>query len=209
MVDGFQMYLDEHGNKLGGVDVKFIVEDEQGKPDTAVTKAKKLVLQDKVHFFIGGLLASTGYALAPVSTAEKTIYISSVSSADDLTQRDLPKYPYFLRTSWTSSQPQPSARPMGLRPGLQEGRHDRRRLCVRLRVGRRLPDARSRPAAARSCRRSGRRSAPRTSGPISRHSRRTPTRSSSLMVGPMALQFPKQLRGRRQQEADRRRRRQL
>jgi branched-chain amino acid transport system substrate-binding protein len=64
MVDGFQMYLDEHGGKLGGMDVKFIVEDDQGKPDTGVTKAKKLILQDKVHMFIGGLLASTGYALA-------------------------------------------------------------------------------------------------------------------------------------------------
>jgi branched-chain amino acid transport system substrate-binding protein len=51
------------------------------------------------------LLASTGYALAPVSTAEKTLYISSVAAADDLTQRDLAKYPYFIRTSWTSSQP--------------------------------------------------------------------------------------------------------
>jgi branched-chain amino acid transport system substrate-binding protein len=105
MVDGFQMYLDEHGNKLGGMDVKFIVEDNQGKPDTAVTKAKKLVLQDKVQMFIGGLLASTGYALAPVSTAEKTLYISSISSADDLTQRQLSKYPYFIRTSWSSSLP--------------------------------------------------------------------------------------------------------
>jgi branched-chain amino acid transport system substrate-binding protein len=105
MVDGFQLYLDQHGNKLGGADVKFIVEDEQGKPDLAVTKAKKLVLQDHVNLFIGGLLASTGYALAPVSTAEKTIYLSSVSSADDLTQRQLDKYPYFLRTSWTSSLP--------------------------------------------------------------------------------------------------------
>ena len=105
MVDGFQLYLNEHGNKLGGADVKFIVEDDQGKPDTGVTKAKKLVLQDKVHMFIGGLLASTGYALAPVSTSEKTLYISSVSSADDLTQRQLVKYPYFLRTSWSSSLP--------------------------------------------------------------------------------------------------------
>jgi branched-chain amino acid transport system substrate-binding protein len=105
MVDGFQLYLDQHGNKLGGADVKFIVEDEQGKPDLAVTKAKKLVLQDHVNLFIGGLLASTGYALAPVSTAEKTIYLSSISSADDLTQRQLDKYPYFLRTSWTSSLP--------------------------------------------------------------------------------------------------------
>ncbi len=45
MVNGFQMYLDEHDNKLGGADVKFIVEDNQGKGDAAVTKAKKLVLQ--------------------------------------------------------------------------------------------------------------------------------------------------------------------
>ena len=105
MVDGFKMYLDQKKNVLGGAQIKFIVEDEQGKPDTAVIKAKKLILQDKVHMFVGGLLASTGYALAPVSTAEKVVYISSVSSADDLTQRDLPKYPYFFRSSWSSSQP--------------------------------------------------------------------------------------------------------
>jgi branched-chain amino acid transport system substrate-binding protein len=105
MVDGFQMYLDQVKNNLGGAQVKFIVEDEQGKPDVAVTKARKLVLQDKVHMLVGGLLASTGYALAPVSTAEKTLYISPVAAADDLTQRQLDKYPYFIRTGWTSSQP--------------------------------------------------------------------------------------------------------
>jgi branched-chain amino acid transport system substrate-binding protein len=105
MVDGFQMYLDEHNGELGDAKVKFIVEDEQGKPDTAVTKAKKLALQDKVHMLVGGLLASSGYALAPVSTAEKTLYVVSVPAADDLTQRDLPKYPYLIRTGWSSSQP--------------------------------------------------------------------------------------------------------
>jgi branched-chain amino acid transport system substrate-binding protein len=88
MNDGFQLYLDEHGNKLGGMDVKFILEDDQAKPDLGVTKAKKLILQDKVNMFIGGVLASTGYALAPVSTAEKTIYLASVPASDDLTQRD-------------------------------------------------------------------------------------------------------------------------
>jgi len=105
MVDGFAMYLDEKMNKFGNADVKFIVEDEQAKPDTAVTKAKKLILQDKVHILVGGLLASSGYALAPVSTAEKVLYILPVSAADDLTQRDLPKYPYIIRTGWSSSQP--------------------------------------------------------------------------------------------------------
>ena len=105
MVNGFQMYLDEHGGKLGGMEVKFIVEDNQGKPDAAVTKAKKLALQDKVHMFIGGVLASTGYALAPVSTELKTIYIASIPAADDLTQRQATKYSYFFRTGWSSSQP--------------------------------------------------------------------------------------------------------
>jgi branched-chain amino acid transport system substrate-binding protein len=105
MVDGFQMYLDEVKNDFGGAQVKFIVEDEQAKPDTAVTKAKKLILQDKVHMLVGGLLASSGYALAPVSTAEKTLYVVPVAAADDLTQRDLPKYPYMIRTGWSSSQP--------------------------------------------------------------------------------------------------------
>jgi branched-chain amino acid transport system substrate-binding protein len=105
MVDGFQLYLDDVKSDFGGAKVKFIVEDEQAKPDVAVTKAKKLILQDKVHMFIGGILAPTGYALAPVSTAEKTVYIASIPAADDLTQRQLDKYPYFIRTGWTSSQP--------------------------------------------------------------------------------------------------------
>ena len=41
MVDGFQMYLDEVKSDFAGAQVKFIVEDEQGKPDTGVTKVKK------------------------------------------------------------------------------------------------------------------------------------------------------------------------
>jgi branched-chain amino acid transport system substrate-binding protein len=105
MVDGFQLYLDDVNSDFGGAKVKFIVEDEQAKPDTAVTRAKKLILQDRVHMLVGGLLASSGYAIAPVSTADKTVYIAPVSAADDLTQRDLPKYPYFFRSGWTSSQP--------------------------------------------------------------------------------------------------------
>jgi branched-chain amino acid transport system substrate-binding protein len=105
MVDGFQLYLDEVKGNFGGATVKFIVEDEQGKPDTAVTKAKKLILQDKIHIMVGGLLATTGYALAPVSSSEKTVYVVSIAAADDLTQRDLAKYPYMVRTGWASSQP--------------------------------------------------------------------------------------------------------
>src|SRR5258708_3047326 len=105
MVDGFQLYLDDVNSDFGGAKVKLMGEEGGGKRDPAVRRAKKLILQDHVHMLVGGLLASSGYALAPVSTADKTVYIAPVSAADDLTQRDLPKYPYFIRTGWTSSQP--------------------------------------------------------------------------------------------------------
>jgi branched-chain amino acid transport system substrate-binding protein len=105
MVDGLNMYLEEANGTFAGAKVKVIVEDSQAKPDTAVTKAKKLILQDKVHMLLGGVLATEGYALAPVSTNDKTVYIASVPAADDLTQRDLANYPFLIRTGWTSSQP--------------------------------------------------------------------------------------------------------
>src|ERR1700720_2684314 len=105
MTDGFKMYLDATNSTFAGAKVVPIIEDSQAKPDTAVTKARKLILDDHVQIFVGGVLAPEGYALAPVSTAEKTVYIASVPAADDLTQRQLGNYPYFIRTGWTSSQP--------------------------------------------------------------------------------------------------------
>src|SRR5262249_31767189 len=63
MQNGFQMYLDEHKGELGGAKVSLIVEDDQGRPDTGVTKANKLILSDNVHMLVGGVLATTGYAL--------------------------------------------------------------------------------------------------------------------------------------------------
>ena len=105
MENGFQMYLDEQKGSFAGAKVTFIVEDEEGKPPVSVRKAEKLARQDNVHMMVGGLLASTGYAIAPVSTRLKTVYVLSIAAADDLTQRDLKDYPYMVRTGWTSSQP--------------------------------------------------------------------------------------------------------
>lgn len=105
MVNGFEMYMEEVKGDFAGAKIKFIVEDDQNRPPTAVLKAEKLIRNDKVHMIVGGVLASTGYALAPVSTREKVVYIPSVAAADDLTQRDSSKYPYLVRTGWASSQP--------------------------------------------------------------------------------------------------------
>src|SRR3569833_603697 len=105
MLNGFQMYLDEHNGMLGGAKVKLIIEDDQGKPDVDVAKAKKLILQDKVDMLVGALLASSAYALGPVSTELKTLYIGTASTADDLAQRQVDKYPYTVFSVWVPSQP--------------------------------------------------------------------------------------------------------
>jgi branched-chain amino acid transport system substrate-binding protein len=105
MQNGFEMYLKEHDNKLGGMPVKFIVEDTQGKPDTAVAKANKLILQDRVTMLVGGVLATTGYALAPVATNAKILYIGSIATADDLGQRKQKDFPYMVRPTFVPSQP--------------------------------------------------------------------------------------------------------
>jgi branched-chain amino acid transport system substrate-binding protein len=194
MNDGFQLYLDQHGNKLGGADVKFIVEDEQGKPDTAVIKAKKLILNDKVNMFIGGLLASTGYALAPVSTSEKTLYISSVASADDLTQRELGKYPYFFRTSWTSSQPH---HPLG-QWACEQGYKKIVTVAADYAFGYEVTGGFQRAfedCGGKVVQKIWPPLGTKDFGPYIPTIKQDADAIFSLMVGPMALQFPKQLRG--------------
>ena len=208
MVDGFQMYLDEVKSDFGGAKVKFIVEDEQGKPDTAVTKAKKLILQDKVHMFVGGLLASTGYALAPVSTSRQDGLRrpgrgGRRPDAARPAEVSLPD-PHQL----DELAAEPSVRPMGLRAGLQEDRRHRRRLRLRLRGGRRLP------ARVRGLRRSDRPedlAAARHQGLRAVHPDHQGGRRRDLLADgrPDVAAVPQAARGLRQQEAGDRRRHQL
>jgi len=193
MVNGFQMYLDEHHNKLGGADVKFVVEDNQGKGDAAVTKAKKLVLSDKSQIFIGGLLASTGYALAPVSNEEKTLYIPSIPAADDLTQRQIAKYPYVFRTTWTSSQPH---HPLG-KWACEQGHKKIVTIAADYAFGYEVVGGFQKAfedCGGKIIQKIWPRLGEKDFGPYIPQIKGDADAVFSLMVGPMALQFPKQLR---------------
>jgi len=105
MVNGFQMYLDEHNGMLGGAKVTFIVEDDKGTVDGDVAMAKKLILQDKVDILAGAVLGTAAYALAPISSQEKTLFIGTMTTGDDIAQRQSDKYPYNVFSVWVSSQP--------------------------------------------------------------------------------------------------------
>jgi len=103
MLDGFQLYLEEISGQMEGRKVEFIPEDTEGQPARTLTKARKLVENDKVHILVGPLLASSGYALLPYVNQQKIPNLMPITSADDLTQRKASEY--IIRTGWTSSQP--------------------------------------------------------------------------------------------------------
>jgi branched-chain amino acid transport system substrate-binding protein len=103
ILNGFLLYLDEIGSRAGGREIQVVVEDDEAIPAVGLTKARKLVERDRVHVMAGGLLSSTGYALAPYIDAARVPMIYPVISADDLTQRRRSRW--IVRTGWTASQP--------------------------------------------------------------------------------------------------------
>src|SRR5437867_250642 len=103
MINGFELFFEEHKYRLAGREIKFIVEDDEGKPATGITKARGLVEGQGVHLLTGPLSAAVGYAVSPYIESKRIPAIYPIVSADDLTQRK--RNPYLVRTGWTSSQP--------------------------------------------------------------------------------------------------------
>jgi len=103
ILNGFLLLLDEIGYRAGGREIELIVEDTEAIPAVALTKARKLVESDRVHLMAGGLLSSTGYALASFVDSMRIPMVYPVVSADDLTQRLGTEW--VVRTSYTGSQP--------------------------------------------------------------------------------------------------------
>jgi len=55
MRNSFELALDHHGRKLGGLPVEVIYEDDQIKPEVGVQKTQKLIESDKVDFIVGSV----------------------------------------------------------------------------------------------------------------------------------------------------------
>jgi len=67
-LNGFQLYLDTHGNKLGGHTVKLVVGDEANGGAAAVPVAKKLIDQDHVLAIAGIVATPTIQSVVPIAT---------------------------------------------------------------------------------------------------------------------------------------------
>jgi branched-chain amino acid transport system substrate-binding protein len=103
MLTGIELYLQEIGYQVAGRKIELLVEDDEANPATGLTKTRKLVEKDGVHLMTGGLMASTAYALAPYIDSKEIPMTYPIMSADDITQRKIPKW--IIRTGWASCQP--------------------------------------------------------------------------------------------------------
>jgi branched-chain amino acid transport system substrate-binding protein len=102
MLNGFELALDEAGHQAAGRKIEVVLEDDEAVPATGLTKSRKLVEKDGVNVVAGGLMASTGYALAPYADAQRLPFVYPVMAPDDLTQRKPAKW--VVRTGWSGSQ---------------------------------------------------------------------------------------------------------
>src|SRR5262249_38052631 len=100
MYSGCELYWQEAGRQTAGRKIEGTREDNEGQSAAALTKARKLVENDRVHMLAGVILSNVAYALVPYIEAQGIPTIYPINSADDLTQRKRPKW--LIRTGFSA-----------------------------------------------------------------------------------------------------------
>ena len=102
MENGFRMYLDAKGGKLGGRAVELVVADEGGGPDTGVPAAQKLLQQDKVTILVGIVNSAVALGVRDLVTDAKVPLIIANAGANAITGDQ--RSDYVWRTSFTNGE---------------------------------------------------------------------------------------------------------
>lgn len=102
MVDGFKLFWEQAGHKAGGRKVEIVIADTTCNPDQALTQARRVVHQEKVHFMVGPLCGHEGPAVAQVSKETGVPLVMDAAGADTITKWD--RSPTVVRTAVSASQ---------------------------------------------------------------------------------------------------------
>src|ERR1700752_976388 len=86
--NGFQLAVKALGGKLGGREVELIVQDDELKPDVAISKAQGLVERDKVEFVVGPIFSNILGAILKAVTDSGTILISPNAGPSSFAGKD-------------------------------------------------------------------------------------------------------------------------
>ena len=99
---GAVLALEEANYMAGGKKITVIMEDDQLDNEQAVTKAKKLVEQDKVEILTGMVSGDEGLAVGDYMKDKNIPVIPMYSASEDMTMRAF--YPMIVRATWTGAQ---------------------------------------------------------------------------------------------------------
>jgi branched-chain amino acid transport system substrate-binding protein len=102
MVDGFKLFWEQAGHRAGGRRVEIVIADTTCNPDQALSQARRLVHQEKVHFLVGPLCGHEGPAVAQVSKETGVPLVMEPAGADTATKWD--RTPTVVRTAVSASQ---------------------------------------------------------------------------------------------------------
>jgi len=102
MRNSFELALDHHGRKLGGLPVEVIYEDDQIKPEVGVQKTQKLIESDKVDFIVGYIWSNVLLASLKPIVDSKTFLVITNAGASQVAGELCS--PYVFSTSWNNDQ---------------------------------------------------------------------------------------------------------
>ncbi len=103
VADGFKLYVQEQGGKLGGRPVEYIAVDDESNPSKANENANKLIKRDKVDVLVGTIHSGVAQTMAKVARETKTLLIVPNAGAGEITGSMCS--PYVFRTSFSNWQP--------------------------------------------------------------------------------------------------------
>jgi branched-chain amino acid transport system substrate-binding protein len=100
--NGFQLAVKDKGGKLGGREVELFVQDDELKPDVAVSKAKALIDRDKVDFVVGPIFSNILVAIMKPVTESGAFLISPNAGTSNFAGKDCNAN--FFVTSYQNDQ---------------------------------------------------------------------------------------------------------
>lgn len=102
MKNGFELYLDLHGRKLGGRPIDLKIGDEGDGPDTARPNAEKMIKQDQVQAIVGVVGSGTMLAMQQLANQYKLPIIGTNARPSKEVMKSLE---WIWLTSYISTEP--------------------------------------------------------------------------------------------------------
>ena len=101
--NGFRLYVNEQGGKLGGREIEFVKVDDESEPSKAADNVNKLIKRDNVDVVVGTVHSGVAMAMAKVAKETGTLLVVPNAGAQAVTGPMCA--PNIFRSSFSNWQP--------------------------------------------------------------------------------------------------------